>query len=209
MTIDPTVTDLADRAAQAVRELNHRTRGPDAFTGPAQIYRLVADLALLTGMLPQLLGHLETWLNTEHDADRVRTDNRGDPGPVVDAATIYLADAGDAAHELADLLTSAQQYLTHLGVAPPRGATGNPDRRADEFPDPLASRETKRWDEQARPAPRPDNAFFTDGTDCHIGSNGRSNRAAERSCEATVTAACPDRHHARPDHPEQKGAHTP
>jgi len=26
--------------AQAIRELNHRTRGPDAFPGPAELYRL-------------------------------------------------------------------------------------------------------------------------------------------------------------------------
>jgi hypothetical protein len=167
MTADPTTTDLADRAAQAVRELNHRTRGADAFTGPAQLYRLVGDLSLLTGMLPQLLGHLEDWLQTEHDADRIRSDNRGDPGPVVCAATTYLADAGDAAHDLADLLNSAQQYLATLGSAPPRhDPKCNPGRRAKDLADLAAGRETGWWDEKGRPAPWPDDFFDPDSDWC-------------------------------------------
>jgi len=89
-TTIPTL-DLADQAAQAVRELNHRTRGAGAFTGPAELYRLVAELALLVGRLPQLLGQLDQWLHTEHDAGRLRTDNRTDPGPAVRDAAAHLA----------------------------------------------------------------------------------------------------------------------
>ena len=47
-TTIPTL-DLADQAAQAVRELNHRTRGAGAFTGPA-------ELALLVGLLAETEG---------------------------------------------------------------------------------------------------------------------------------------------------------
>ena len=92
MTADPTVLDLADRAAQAVSDLNHRTRHADAFTGPAQLYRLVGDLGLLVGGLPQLLGQLEGWLHAEHDAGRVRSDNHADAGPTVGGATAHLAE---------------------------------------------------------------------------------------------------------------------
>src|SRR6478609_6729244 len=122
MTADPTTTDLADRAAQAVRELNHRTRGADAFTGPA---------------------------------------------PVFCAATTYLADAGDAAHDLADLLNSAQQYLATLGSAPPRhDPKCNPGRRAKDLADLAAGRETGWWDEKGRPAPWPDDFFDPDSDWC-------------------------------------------
>jgi hypothetical protein len=117
-TTIPTL-DLADQAAQAVRELNHRTRGAGAFTGPAELYRLVAELALLVGRLPQLLGQLDQWLHTEHDAGRLRTDNRTDPGPAVRDAAAHLADASDAAHDLAHVLASAQQCLAHLGATKP------------------------------------------------------------------------------------------
>ena len=111
--------ELADTAAQAIREINHRTRNADAFTGPAELYRLVAELALLVGGLPQLLGQLDQWLHTEHHADRLRTDNRTDPGQAVRNAAAQLADAGDAAHDLTHILASAHQCLAHLGATKP------------------------------------------------------------------------------------------
>ena len=113
--------ELADTAAQTVRELNHHTRGPDAFTGPAQLYRLVGELVLLANSLPQLLDQLGCWLDTAHDADRVRADDHADPGPTVTRATTQLADAADAARDLAHLLGRAQQHLAHLGAP-----TGDP-----------------------------------------------------------------------------------
>ena len=133
-TTIPTL-DLADQAAPAVRELNHRTRGAGAFTGPAELYRLVAELALLVGRLPQLLGQLDQWLHTEHDAGRLRTDNRTDPGPAVRDAAAHLADASDAAHDLAHVLASAQQRLAHLSATKPttpptKGVSFQPLKRA-------------------------------------------------------------------------------
>jgi len=43
----PSTVDLAAATAQAVRELNHRTPHPDALTGPAQLDRIVAELAAM------------------------------------------------------------------------------------------------------------------------------------------------------------------
>ena len=120
--------ELADTAVQAVRELNHRTRGPDAFTGPPQLYRLVGELVQLAGGLPQLLDQLGDWLHAEHDADRVRCDNHADPSPTVTRATAQLADAGDAARDLAHALDQAQQHLAHLGSQPAERL----DRPADQ-----------------------------------------------------------------------------
>ena len=71
----PSTVELVATTAQAIRELNHRTRGPDAFPGPAELYRLVTELVLLVDGLPQLLNQLGRWLHAEHDADRVRSDN--------------------------------------------------------------------------------------------------------------------------------------
>ena len=118
-TMTAPTLELADTAAQAIREINHRTRNADAFTGPAELYRLVAELALLVGGLPQLLGQLDQWLHTEHHADRLRTDNRTDPGQAVRNAAAQLADAGDAAHDLTHILASAHQCLAHLGATKP------------------------------------------------------------------------------------------
>lgn len=119
MTGDGHVLELAERAAEAVRELNHRTRDPRVFAGPAELYRLVGDLAVLAGGLPQLLGQLDRWLRAEHDAGRVRADTGAEAGPVVAAAVAGLADAGDAARELAHSLDALQQHLAHLGAADP------------------------------------------------------------------------------------------
>ena len=45
MTTTTITLDLADRAAEAVRELNHRTRSAGAFSGPAELYRLARAAA--------------------------------------------------------------------------------------------------------------------------------------------------------------------
>ena len=111
--------ELAEQAAEALRELNHRTRDARAFTGPAELYRLVGELALLAGRLPQLLDQLDRWLRAEHDAGRIRADARADPGRIIAAAGAELADAGDAAHDLAHVLDAAQQHLAQLGATGP------------------------------------------------------------------------------------------
>ena len=119
------ILELAEQAAEALRELNHRTRDPRAFTGPAELYRLVGELTLLAGGLPQLLDQLDRWLRAEHDVGRVRADTCTDPGRIVAAAGAELADAGAAAHDLAHVLDAARQHLAQLG------ATG-PDRARNE-----------------------------------------------------------------------------
>jgi hypothetical protein len=116
----PSTTEVAATAAQAARELSHRTRGPDAFTGPAELYRLVAELGLLVDALPQLVNQLGRWLTAEHDADRVQSDDSTDPGPTVTQATTQLANAGNNARDLAHALARAQQYLADLGSPPCR-----------------------------------------------------------------------------------------
>ena len=114
--------ELAEQAAEALRELNHRTRDARAFTGPAELYRLVGELALLAGRLPQLLDQLDRWLRAEHDVGRIRADARADPGRIIAAAGAELADAGDAAHDLAHVLAAARQHLVHLGATGPDSA---------------------------------------------------------------------------------------
>jgi hypothetical protein len=123
LTTHPSALELAEQAAEAVQELNHRTRDARAFTGPAELYRLVAELALLVDRLPQLLDQLDRWLHAEHDAGRLRSDTRTDPDPIIAAAAAELVDAGDAAHDLADVLAAAQQQLAHLGATQPDRTT--------------------------------------------------------------------------------------
>ena len=112
----PSTVDLAAATAQAVRELNHRTPHPDALTGPAQLDRIVAELAAMTAGLPQLLRQLGGWLAAEQQAGRIRTDNHLDPSRTVDQAAADLADAGQAARQLGQLLDAARQHTAHLGA---------------------------------------------------------------------------------------------
>ena len=171
MTADPTVLDLADRAAQAVRDLNHRTRHADAFTGPAQLYRLVGDLALLVAGLPQLLAQLEGWLQNEHDAGSVRSDSHADPGPAVSAAADDLAEAGDAARDVARALNGAHQHLAHLGSIPIDRPANTRGRRETDLALLADGLETGWWDENGRPAPWPDDFFDPDSDWCSAASD--------------------------------------
>lgn len=111
----PSTTQIAAAAAEAVRELNHRTQDPGALTGPAELDQLVAELAVMTAGLPQLLRQLGRWLHTEHDAGRVRSDNHIDPGRLVDQAAADLDTAGRCARELSRALDAAHQHTAHLG----------------------------------------------------------------------------------------------
>src|SRR6476620_5219347 len=114
----PSTVELVATTAQAIRELNHRTRGPDAFPGPAELYRLVGELVLVVDGLPQLLNQLGRWLHAEHHADRVRSEAHADPGPSVTHAIAQMTDACDHARDLAHELARAQQHLAHLGSQP-------------------------------------------------------------------------------------------
>lgn len=132
----PSTVDLADAAAQAVRELNHRTLHSAALSGPAQLDRIVAELAVMVAGLPQLLRQLGHWLTAEQHAGRIRSDNHLDPGRIVDQAIADLADGGHTARRLGQLLDAAHQHTAHLGAQPhddraTTAAAGRPTTPAD------------------------------------------------------------------------------
>ena len=55
-------------------------------------------------------------LLSEQQAGRIRTDNHLDPSRTVDQAAADLADAGQAARQLGQLLDAARQHTAHLGA---------------------------------------------------------------------------------------------
>jgi hypothetical protein len=111
--------ELAAAAAEAVRTLNHHTQGPHPLSGPAELDRLVAELAMMANRLPQLLRQLGGWLHTEQHAGRIRSDNSTDPARIVSRAAAELTQAGHAANEFGQALDGAHQQLAHLGTAAP------------------------------------------------------------------------------------------
>jgi hypothetical protein len=114
----PTIENAAT-AAEAVRALNHLTLGRRALGEPAELDRLVAELAMMAGRLPQLLRQLGGWLDAEQHAGRLRSDDTTDPARIVDRAAAELTEAGHAAHDLGRALDDAHQILAHLAATEP------------------------------------------------------------------------------------------
>ncbi len=124
MTTPSTTQEAAGRAAEAVRALNHQTR-----PGPTQdgtgldvvdVYDVLAELALMSARLPQLLRQLEDLLDRlVEDGQVVIVDgpNAGDPVAAGAVAGHWLAAAATAAAELAHRVDSAQQTLTWASPA--------------------------------------------------------------------------------------------
>ena len=108
---------LGEQAAEAIRDLNHRTRGQDAFADPTELCCLLADLNATAYRLPQLLSQLDVWLSHEHAHARVRTDNSTHPDALVAAASAALTDAAGYAHRLAAALDTTHQHAAHLATA--------------------------------------------------------------------------------------------
>jgi len=123
----PHAAVLAEHATQTIRDLNHLTRFHDALTEPADLNRLLAELAAMTNGLPQLLSQLNRWLVHEHDASQLRTDTNTNPCELVSAAATELTRAGHAAHHLATVLDTAHEHLAHL-------ATTRTDQQRTEQP---------------------------------------------------------------------------
>ena len=110
-------------AEQAVRELIQLTR--PAITDlacPAEAGEVIAALAAVTGMLPQLLDQLTRWLLTQHDTVRLRLDSiseatGSDTRETVHAAAAALEHASQCLHRAAHQLDAAHQHVAHLAVS--------------------------------------------------------------------------------------------
>lgn len=122
------VGHLADQAAHAIRILNHRTRpNTSGLADPLDTAEIIAALATMAGMLPQLLGQLARWLQHEQHNNRLRVDALAplpDPAQTMHALTGSLQHATHCIQRAAEQLDTAHQYAAHLAAAEP--ATNNP-----------------------------------------------------------------------------------
>jgi hypothetical protein len=130
---DVAVGQLADQAAHAIRQLNHRTRPTTAdLAGPADTAEIIAALASMAGMLPQLLSQLAHWLEHEQRHSRLRVDALAqlpDPGQTVHALTASLQHAIQSVQHAAAQLDTAHQHAAHLAATEP--ATNDQDTITD------------------------------------------------------------------------------
>jgi hypothetical protein len=114
------LTATAGIAAEAIRSLNHHTRPGAAELDVSDVYDLLAELALMTSRLPQLLGQLEALVDDLVDTGDVAIvdgDYAGDPAAVAAITGHWLAAATGAATELAHRVDQAQQTLTWAAPA--------------------------------------------------------------------------------------------
>lgn len=119
-----TPQEIAARAAEAVRVLNHQTRPGVALIDVTEVYGLLGELALMASRLPQLLRQIETLLDTLVEADQVLIvdgPNHGDPVAVAAICGHWLAAGAGSAHELAHRVDQAHEVLTHAAATDPTG----------------------------------------------------------------------------------------
>lgn len=118
-----TVGHLADEAEHAIRRLTHLTRpATGELADPSDAADVIAALAAMTWMQPQLLGQLARWLQHEHHADRLRVDDLAplpDPDQTVHTLTRSLQHAREALERAAEALDTAHQHAAHLAATDP------------------------------------------------------------------------------------------
>ncbi len=115
-----TLTQWAETAEQAVRVLTHRTRPAlGELTDPVHAAEVIADLASLAAMLPQLLDQLARWLLEQQNDGRLRVEGLAPHSELcqaVHAAVGALAHAGECSRWAGHALDTAHQHAAHLAA---------------------------------------------------------------------------------------------
>jgi len=113
---------LADQAAEAIRVLNHATLPRRSLLEyPSDVYDVLGALSILVERLVQTFGQLTRFLGDELGAGRVIAVEgqpfAGSPAVAVMDAVHWLEQASQAAVELCDALSNAQQATAGLASA--------------------------------------------------------------------------------------------
>jgi hypothetical protein len=114
---DPvTVTEYGDALPELVRALNHVTLHHEAMEYPSDAARLLRNLAIVAGGLPQLLGHVAQWLAAEQAEGRIGTHGSPFRAPLhdVEAATAYVKQAQACARMLRSALDGAAEATSRM-----------------------------------------------------------------------------------------------
>jgi uncharacterized protein YbjT (DUF2867 family) len=113
MTDAKSPPEVADQAAEAIRELNHQLR-QGALQYAADVYEVVGSLKTASGRLPQLFGAMATWLEREQAAGRLGHVSGQDAGEYALAAADALRRAGDDAMLMTEAPENAHSAASGL-----------------------------------------------------------------------------------------------
>lgn len=114
-----TIGEIADNAADAIRQLNHSTRpATGGLAEPSDTDQIIAALASMTGMLPQLLSQLAHWLDHQHHQGQLRVDDPTllDTTQTVHALIDRLREATRCLQSTTAELDAAHQHAAHLAA---------------------------------------------------------------------------------------------
>ncbi|MEE4493770.1 hypothetical protein [Streptomyces sp. BE230] len=111
----PSPQELADKAAEAVRDLNHATQAAKGnLTYPGDAYEVVASLKALTQRLPQSFEQLSHFVEVLTESGAVTADY-GEPDEHLAEARSALASGVLVAQTLAEFLDHVHSSLAPLG----------------------------------------------------------------------------------------------
>ena len=125
LTSDDTIT-LARTAAEAIRGLNHATRGGAGLDQPSAAYDILGALSQAASGLPQLTAQITRYLDHALTGGQLGHDRGEDPALSVDGAIIFLDDARLSADALAGDLNAAWQQLAPVNGRGPRTLKDQP-----------------------------------------------------------------------------------
>jgi hypothetical protein len=122
MDLNRTPSQIANAAADQVRQLNHRTLDPKAFTQPGDVSDVADSVATLLERLPEALAQMQAGLCALEEHDAIRLDDVP-PGSVSardvsDRVAIVQSALGDAREDLSRAhatLKRATGPLSHMG----------------------------------------------------------------------------------------------
>lgn len=122
MDLNRPPAEMANAAAESIRELNHRTLDPKAFTQPGDVSDIANAIALLVQRLPQAIQQLEAGLAALHERGAIRLDDipeghasRKDVQDRVFEALFGLRESRDDLRRAHEYLTRATGPLSHMG----------------------------------------------------------------------------------------------
>ncbi|GCE01583.1 hypothetical protein [Embleya hyalina] len=113
-----TPSEIADTAAEAIRELNHRTLVGDAFAYPSQVYDTVGGVNDLLASLPQALEQLRSHLARMAATGNVKADD-GDTDGRLAGADLALTDTAAALGQAHAAIARAHGALSLLSWTGP------------------------------------------------------------------------------------------